>query len=144
VLKQGSVKQIRTGEITRGSGYVAITMCFYPRGLRKELRDEYRKNLAPDNVLFKEWQVFEKAHGHEAAFRLSRYEDRFTLSEEALENLRRLSELARKQDVYLICQCAVGERCHREILLLEAKRRFRAKTGKVFHTYPRYFARLGT
>ena len=118
-------------------------MCFYPRGLRRELRDEYLRCLAPDPVLFKDWQRHEKLHGHEAAFTHSHYEDRFTLSEPALAALGRLAGLSRQRDVYLVCQCAVGERCHREILLLLAKGEFGAETGEVFHAYPRYFARRG-
>jgi len=57
VLKQGSVHQIRSGKLSRKDGYIAVTMCFYPRGLRKELLDEYRKNLALHVKLFKEWQA---------------------------------------------------------------------------------------
>lgn len=47
MLKQASVSQIRSGEITRDHGFVAITMRHYPRGLKKELRDEYLGGLAP-------------------------------------------------------------------------------------------------
>lgn len=141
MLKQASAKQIRTGEVGRRHGHIAIAMCFYPRGLRKELRDEYRRNLAPDVKLFKEWQIHEKKSGHDEAFRLSRYEKRFTLSPEAMSDLERLSALSREKDVYVVCQCAVGERCHREILLLLAKKKFRAPISKVFHEYPDFFAR---
>lgn len=141
MLKQASVSQIRSGALSRRDGYLAIAMCFYPRGLLKELRDEYVRGLAPDPVLFKDWQKHEKSHGHDAAFARSSYEDRFTLSDEALAALRRLAELSRERDVYLVCQCEVGERCHREILLLQARRDFGAETGEVYHEYPRYFAR---
>ena len=40
MIKQASVRQIRQGERTRKDGYVVITMCFYPRGLKKALRDD--------------------------------------------------------------------------------------------------------
>jgi uncharacterized protein YeaO (DUF488 family) len=136
MLRQASVSQIRKGEITRDDGYVVITMRFYPRGLRKELRDEYRGELAPEKGLFKEFKRHQAAEGHDEAFRLSRYERRFALGPDALAHLKRLSELARKTDVFLVCQCAVGERCHRELLLLMARKRFNAPVDRVFHRYP--------
>jgi len=137
MLKQASVSQIRHGEVARRDGYVVITMRFYPRGLRKELRDEYIGELAPDKVLFRDFKLWQKRLGHEAGFAKSRYDARFSLSDNALAQLQRLSEISRKRDVYLVCQCDVGERCHREILMLLAKKRFKAKIGKVYNSYRR-------
>jgi uncharacterized protein YeaO (DUF488 family) len=136
MLKQASVDQVRRGELTRKDGYLVITMRFYPRGLRKALRDEYRADLAPDPALFKDFKRWQLRLGHEAAFERSRYEKRFFLGERALETLERLAVRSRRRDVYLICQCEVGERCHREILLRIAQKRFGAKIGKVHHSYP--------
>jgi uncharacterized protein YeaO (DUF488 family) len=135
MLKQASVKDIRTGAVTRRDGYVAITMAFYPRGLKKELRDEYLGSLAPDKALFKDFKRWQAKLGHEEGFRKSRYLRRFKLSQQALAALERLSALGRKRDVYLVCQCAVGERCHREILLLLAKKRFGARVDEVLNDY---------
>jgi uncharacterized protein YeaO (DUF488 family) len=141
MLQQASVRQIRSGEITRQQGRVVIAMCFYPRGLRKELRDEYLRCLAPDPVLFRDWKRFERECGHEEAFARSHYEDRFALSEEALSHLERLSSESRSRDIFLVCQCEVGERCHREMLLSLAKERFGASVGPIFHSYPRFRSR---
>lgn len=137
MLRQASVGQIRRGEITRKQGYIVITMCFYPRGLRKELRDEYRGDLAPDRALFKDFKRWQKELGHEKGFELSHYDDRFSLSASALETLSRLSRLSWERDVYLVCQCEPGERCHREILMLLAERRFGASIDLVRNEYPR-------
>src|SRR5687767_7745897 len=116
MMKQGSVLQLRRRELLPSMGYIVIGMCFYPRGVSKEWRHEYRADLAPDRELFREWKNFEKTSGHDAAFRLTNYETRFTLKSEALVHLDCLCE--REEDVYLICQCQVGERCHREMLML--------------------------
>src|SRR3989338_317626 len=112
--------------VTRANGYIVIAMCFYPRGLKKELRDEYLSSLAPDKALFKDWQEFAKRYGHEAAF----------------VELERLTVLSRQKDVYLVCQCSEGERCHREMLLLAAKKAFGAEIAPVSQEYPRFLARL--
>jgi hypothetical protein len=98
--------------------------------------------LAPDRVLFADWKEGERKEGHERAFELSRYQERFTLSPDGLESLRRLADVSRKREVFLACQCEIGERCHREMLLLTAKERFGAEIGRVFHSYPVYEERL--
>ncbi len=137
MLRQASVAQLRDGEISRRDGYVALTMRFYPRGLKKGLRDEYRSDLAPEKALLADFRRWMLKVGHDAAFRKARYLERFALAPDALVALARLSELSRTRTVYLVCQCEVGERCHREILMLLAKKRFRAKIGKVYHAYPK-------
>jgi uncharacterized protein YeaO (DUF488 family) len=145
MLKQTSVKDIRSQFISPSDGYVAITMIRYPRALRRELRDAYIKILAPDLKLFLDFRKhLEKTRSHELAFEGSKYERRFTLSSEALAKLKELSELSQKQDVYLVCQCAVGEHCHRELLLLTAKKMFNATIGPVHQNYPTYNQRLRT
>jgi uncharacterized protein YeaO (DUF488 family) len=124
MLKQGSVSDIRTGKLTRSDGYIVIAMCFYPRGLKKILRDEYIRALAPDQKLFKDWQQAKAHFGHDLAFARSRYQNRYILSAIAVEHLRRLSARSKRENVYVICQCSVGDRCHREILLLLASKEF--------------------
>jgi uncharacterized protein YeaO (DUF488 family) len=142
MLKQGSVDQVRHQQIQRATSHIVIAMAFYPRGLKKELADEYRGDLAPARDLFKEWKEFEKAAGHDEAFKLSRYEDRFDLSPTALFHLKTFSELAKEKDVYLICQCGIGERCHREMLLIAAHQKYDAPIDKVFHDYPVWKSRI--
>ena len=142
MLKQGSAPDLRSGALDSSHGYLVVAMCYYPRGLKKDKIDEFRSDLAPDRELFTEWKEFEEKFGHEEAFNKSNYEERFTLSSEALAHLRNLSDFAKRSDVFLICQCRIGERCHREILLLTAQKKFGAPIDKVFHEYPRYMKRL--
>ncbi len=137
-LKQASVKQIRSAELIREHSYIVITMCYYPRGLKKELRDEYRSDLAPDRLLFKEFKDYQKKIGHEEAFVKSNYENKFSLNENALQHLKELSELSKIKDVYLVCQCEVGKKCHREMLLLTAEKLFGAKIDFIYHSYSNY------
>lgn len=139
MIKQASVSQIQRGEVSRKDGYIVIAMCFYPRGMRKELRDEYRRDLAPDRVLFKEWQKYEQEFGHDAAFAKSNYEKRFQLNK---ENLERLAKVAEEKDVYLVCQCQMGERCHREMLMVAAHELWDAGIDQVFNEYREFSKRL--
>lgn len=142
MLRQASLAQIRSGQLSRRQGYLVACMAYYPRGLAKDRLDEYRANLAPDRELLTEWKEIERRDGHEAAFKDSRYEERFTLEPDALESLRRLTDIAQKRDVYLTCQCEMGERCHREMLLLLARKKFAAEIGEVFNPYPQWLSRI--
>lgn len=142
MLKQGSLEQLRSGELTRAQGYIVVAMAFFPRGLKKNLMDEYRTHLAPDRELFREWKDLEETIGHEEAFKRTDYEARFTLEPGAIESLRRITDISRKQDVYFICQCALGERCHREILALIAQDKFKAEIAPLYNDYPTFKARL--
>ena len=142
MLQQCSVERLRHGLVTRRDGRIVIAMRYYPRGLKKELRDEYDGGLAPSTELFRDFKRHQAASGHDAAFALSRYEDRFELSAEALRRLEELSRESRTRDVYLTCQCGMGQRCHREILLLLARALFGARIGPVYHPYPRALERL--
>jgi uncharacterized protein YeaO (DUF488 family) len=127
MLKQASVADLRSGRVTRRDGHVVIVMRHYPRGLPRELRDEYVRALAPDEVLFREFKARARALGdHERAFADVDYERRFRLGAAGLRELERLSELSRTRDVYLVCQCRVGDSCHRELLLRLARERFAA------------------
>lgn len=142
MLTQASVQQLRSGEIDRGKGYIAICMRLYPRNLPKALRDEYLSNLAPGRELIGAFKEKEKQIGHEQAFANVHFEKKFELEPEALAELERLAKLGEKKTVYLVCQCPIGERCHRELLLLAAKEILGAKVGKIHHSYPVFQARL--
>lgn len=142
LIKQGSLEQLRSGELNRTHGYIVVAMAYFPRGLQKNLMDEYRTHLSPDRVLFHEWKELEGKIGHEEAFKQTDYEARFTLEPGAVESLRRLVDVSRKQDVYFICQCAVGQRCHREMIALYAQVKFRAEIAPLHNEYPVFKARL--
>ncbi len=142
LLKQASVQQLRQQVVTRTQGYVSVCMAFYPRGVKRELMDDYRPDLAPDRELFKEWKEFERQVGHDKAFELSRYESRFQLSAIGLYHLKKYSELSQTQDVFLVCQCTIGERCHREMLILCAQQRYGAVAEPIRHAYPEWARRV--
>lgn len=143
LLRQASVADLRSGSVTRRDGHVAVVMRFYPRGLVRELRDEYLRSLSPEETLFREFKTRERATGdHGLAFAEVDYERRFGLGDEGLVELRRLAELSRERDVYLVCQCQVGQHCHRELLLLIARERFGAVTDPPTQRYPEFEARL--
>ncbi len=141
-MKQASVQEVREQKISRANAFIIIVMCYHPRGIKAQWRDDFRNILAPDRELFKEWKAFEKTKGHDQAFELSHYEDRFSLSPLAMNLLKVYSQWSHEKDVYLVCQCEVGQRCHREMLLLVAKKKYDAAVGEIFLSYARFEARI--
>jgi uncharacterized protein YeaO (DUF488 family) len=144
MLRKGTVDELKSGAISREAGHICVCMCHYPRGVAKALMDEYLKPLAPSAKLLKEFHdAREKLGNHNAAFQSIRYDEKFSLTAEAVEHLRRLSELSKEKDVFLVCQCGQDQRCHRELLLIAAKRWFGAKTELRKFSYPGFERRLG-
>jgi uncharacterized protein (DUF488 family) len=142
VLTQGSVDQVRKQEIPRVGSHIVIAMCFYPRQIKKEWRDDSITALGPDRTLFNEWKSWERQVGHEAAFAKVNYEARFTPTPIALYQLKKLAEISLEKNVFLICQCQVGERCHREMLMLCAREKYGAAISEVFNQYPVFSTRI--
>jgi uncharacterized protein YeaO (DUF488 family) len=143
VLRQASVADVRKGRVSRARGRVVVAMRIHPRGFAKSLRDEYVAALAPAPDLFADFRRAKAWHeDHERAFADSRYEDRFFLGAEGVGALARLSGDAWHGEVFLVCQCEVGERCHRELLLLAARTVFGAPVDVVHHEYPAFARRL--
>ena len=144
MLKQSSTDALRDGSLTRKKGYIVVGMHHYPRGLKKDLRDEYVSALAPSDTLLHDFLEHKKTLGedHNAAFEACRYEKRFGITAEGLGHLQRLIELSKKQDVFLCCQCRDDERCHRELLLMLAKDWYGAKIATPRFSYADFAKRL--
>lgn len=145
MLKKGCVAQLRSGELSRADGHIVLPMCRYPRGLKKDLIDEYVKALAPGANLLDAFHAERERLGgnHNAAFLSCDYQSRFSLDETALQALRHFAEMARERDIYFVCQCELNERCHRELLLICAKRWWQAPTELRAFSYPVFEARIG-
>lgn len=122
MLRQGPLADLRSNRIDRAKTRVVVAMRHYPRGLRRELVDEYRPELAPDPELFRAFRAAKEAAAgdHDAAFAAVRYEERFRLTVIGAAELERLARAARAGDVILLCQCSPEEHCHRDLLLLMA------------------------
>lgn len=144
MLKQASVSDLITDRVKRSKkSYVVIAMRRYPRFVNRLLRDEYLPSLASDHKLFEDWlSTKRRTANHNGAFAKVRFEDRFKLDAEGLENLRRLSELSTKKDVYLVCQCAQGLRCHREMVMLLAKHLFSTPIDEIKNSYPTFVRKI--
>jgi uncharacterized protein YeaO (DUF488 family) len=143
MLKQAAVSEVKDCSIPRKGSHIVITMRFYPRFLKKELRDEFVCDLAPVKELLHDFNQAQKKLGdHNPSFAQVDYENRFDLSESGMEHLKRLSDLSKNKDVYLVCICGPGERCHREMLMLMAQHLYHCKIGKVFHSYPDFMKRV--
>jgi uncharacterized protein YeaO (DUF488 family) len=138
-----SVSDLTHTRLTRRDGFIAIVMRHHPRGVKVQLRDLYSRELAPSDELFKDFRAeLEKTKDHNLAFQNVKYEERFNLSPEALRLLEDLNETAKVKDVYLVCQCGPKERCHRDLLLLLARKKFNAKTAPLRHEYEVFRRRL--
>jgi uncharacterized protein YeaO (DUF488 family) len=143
MLKQASVSDLIMERVTREMGHVVITMRRYPRFINRRLRDEYLTCMSPEKELFEAWLTAKRKYeDHDGAFQKSKFEERFWINEEGFEHLARLCALAAEKDVYLVCQCANGMRCHREFVLILAKILFRADVEKPKNDYPIFTARV--
>lgn len=142
MLTQASIAQYKSGSLKSPDNHLVITMRFYPRFLRSELRDEFISELAPAKELLRDFNEAQKRVGHNGAFAEVDYENRFRLDESALQHLERLAKLSATKDVYLACICDMGEMCHREILMLAANELFNCEIGHVYHSYPTFMKRV--
>jgi len=144
MLKKGSISDLRSGIVSRENSYIVVTMNHYPRGISKKLIDEYIHVLAPTTELLDDFHAAKKKlnGNHNAAFQAVKYEQRFTLSAEAIPHLRRLAELSATKDVTILCQCASDQRFHRELLLLVAKKWYGAQTELRKFSYPEFEKRI--
>jgi uncharacterized protein YeaO (DUF488 family) len=143
MLKQASVSDLVSDKASRDTSYVVITMRRYPRFVSRELRDEYVSCMSPSPKLHEAWLSAKRRHNdHDGAFARSRFEERFEFDEDGMRELERLAKLSKKRDVTFVCQCRVGRRCHRELLLILARELFGAKVQEPSHEYPRFIKRV--
>lgn len=143
MLKQATLSEIKNEVISKASGYLVIATRYYPRFFPRDEVHEYVADLAPTKSLLAQFKNLEKKlRNHDLAFEKMEYEKKFTLSNQGLSELKRLSELSQKVDVYLICYCERGQCCHRELLLIMAKHYFAVETEKLTRPYPIFEKRL--
>lgn len=143
MLYRASVQDVKEKRVSRRYTHTVVVMQYYPRFLSKELVDEYARTLAPDRALFTEFKAKDReTKDHNGAFEAVNYEARFGLSAEGVAALSRLCELSSGKDVALICQCAAGDRCHADLVLLIARQKFGANTPPLRHAYPIFEKRL--
>jgi uncharacterized protein YeaO (DUF488 family) len=143
MLRQASVSDLITDRVNRDKGYVVITMRRYPRFIRRELRDEYVSTMSPDVKLHEEWLAAKRRnHDHDGAFARTHYERRFEVSDPGWADLARLCRLAKRKTVYFVCQCPVGYRCHREMLLILAREIYGAPAEDPRNDYPEFRKRI--
>jgi len=64
--------------------------------------------------------MWEKRYGIERAWELSKFETHYrryvTRNQKSIESIRKLKELSKEKDVYLICHEVDDTYCHRRIL----------------------------
>lgn len=136
MLKQGTVTQVRRQELPRHKSHIVLAMRRYPRGIRKEWVDAYAPSLSPEIGLFTEFRKFKEQYAHNEAFKKTQFALRFRLDPLGFSQLKTLSDRSRSEDVYLICQCEMGQFCHRELLLLMAEDHFDVPIDQIWNSYP--------
>ena len=143
MIKQATVEDIANLRVTKRHGLIVVCTRYYPRFLKRKLVDDYFGVLAPTKELLTEFKGTEEKLGdHDAAFAEVDYESKFNLSESGFAKLQDLSVISKERDVYLVCHCKLGQRCHREILLIIASQKFHASAGRIYFNYPTFEARL--
>jgi hypothetical protein len=101
--------------------------------------------MSPEAKLHEDWLTAKRKYDdHDGAFARTQYEKRFTISQEGYEHLKLFAEMSKMKDVYFICSCRVGQRCHREMVLLLARKWFKAKTDEITHRYPDFEKRISS
>jgi uncharacterized protein YeaO (DUF488 family) len=130
--------------VTKRHGRIYVVTRYYPRFLKKNLIDAYYGVLAPTKELLAEFKEREDAMDgdHDGAFEAVDYESKFTLPEEGLARLREIAAESEQTTVYFVCHCAIGQYCHREILMLLAHELFGAKIATLTHPYEKFRERL--
>ncbi|MGZ3768706.1 MAG: DUF488 family protein, N3 subclade [Bdellovibrio sp.] len=143
MIKRASVAEIKDGKITKAMGYLVVTMRMYPRFLPKALVDDYRQSLSPQADLFARYREFKKKTGDQnKSFQMAHYQEEFELSDAGMKDLAELVEISKKQNVYMICQCSLHERCHVDLMLLIAQKKFGARIGKLPFDYMTFNSRM--
>jgi uncharacterized protein YeaO (DUF488 family) len=156
MIKQCTVEDLKNNRVTKQHGQIILITRYYPRFLKKNLFHEYQPCLAPTRELLKEFKNCEKTlfeadprsldAAHNLAFEQMNYESKFTLSEEGLAEIDRLSQLSRSSQnggqVFLACHCPVGIRCHRELLMIIGEALFGAKIARLHFPWTTFRDRL--
>ena len=146
MIKQATVEDVSNSRITKRHGRIVVTTRYYPRFLKRKLVDDYEGVLAPTKALLTEFKAREEELGelekaHDQAFEDVVYESKFNLSEAGFAKLREYVALSSHQDVYFVCHCKLGQRCHRELLLMIAKT-MGAAVGRIYLKYPVFAERI--
>ena len=143
MIKQARVEDISNRRITRVHGRIIVVTHYYPRFLKSQLIDEYFKSLAPSRELLTEFKEAEEKLGDSnLAFEQIDYENKFWLSENGFAELQSLAIEAQTKTIYFVCHCPIGQRCHREILMVIANELYGAPVGKLHFPWEKFRARL--
>ena len=98
---------------------------FYPRGVKRTHFDLWIRDASPEKPLLKEyrdkaidWKVFSK-----------KFRDQLKSSPSSLEAIKKIEELAKKDDVTLLCYEREGQKCHRLIVKSVVNQKTRKKSS---------------
>lgn len=142
MIKQATVEDVANKRITRLHGRIVVVTHYYPRFLKSNLIHDYYKSLAPTRELLSEFKAAESRLGHDEGFLAVDYENKFWLSDEGLRDLQKLAADAHDKTIYIVCHCRVGQRCHRELLMIMAEKRFGAPIGRLSFDWERFRMRV--
>lgn len=92
-------------------GLRVLATRYWPRGVSKDLKDEYSTTLSPSRELLRAF----KHEGLSWDGYAARFLDEMR-SDKAQGEIRRLAEFARSHRITLMCICEDENRCHRSLL----------------------------
>ncbi len=97
---------------SKNDGTRILVMRLYPRGIRRELVDEWRRELGTGLPLIKAWKAG-KITWPELA---KRYKAQIAGDPAAQASLKELKRRARSERLTLLCGCEDEKHCHRSLL----------------------------
>ena len=137
MLRQASLQELKDHVVTKRHGHLVMATRYYPRFLSRHDIHEYRSVLGPEKELLDHFKKLDKTlNDHNLAFERAGYEEKFNLSIAGAAELERLARLSLDQEVYLICHCERGQKCHRELLMIMAQEFFGVSIAPLSNDYP--------
>ncbi len=89
-----------------------LVMRIYPRGVRRDSFDEWRKELGTAPELIKAWKGGKITWAELAR----RFKAQMKADEQAQASLKELARRARTEQLTLLCGCGDEKHCHRSLL----------------------------
>lgn len=104
-------------------GMRILVMRLYPRGVKRDVFQEWYKELGSAPELIKEWKSRRIGWGEFAR----RYEAQTAADPDAQACLDKLARRANKETITLLCSCEDEAHCHRSLLKTMIERRMQPR-----------------
>lgn len=99
---------------SKDDGLRVLVTRYWPRGVKKDEKDYWFKELGPSPDLIRAWKEGEITWGEFALAYMDEY--RSHQKRETLGELKEAIKESKRKNVTLLCTCRQNEHCHTEIL----------------------------